>query len=136
MSEHYRDLTKKEKEVLNVIVNNIEGLKNEELAKKLNITRATFCAHLMNIYYKSRQHIDILGFWLQIAKMSVAPIAVSIAASYLLCGQDIDSWSELLKYILIYLAAYLPMLYIFSLNTYERGLLKELFMNLKRIVSR
>lgn len=102
------------------------------------ITGALLLGHglIMNIYYKSRQHIDILGFWLQIAKMSVAPIAVSIAASYLLRGQDIDSWSELLKYILIYLAAYLPMLYIFSLNTYERGLLKELFMNLKRIVSR
>lgn len=102
------------------------------------ITGALLLGHglIMNIYYKSRQHIDILGFWLQIAKMSVAPIAVSIAASYLLCGQDIGSWSELLKYILIYLAAYLPMLYIFSLNTYERGLLKELFMNLKRIVSR
>ena len=102
------------------------------------ITGALLLGHglIMNIYYKSRQHIDILGFWLQIAKMSVAPIAVSIAASYLLCDQDIDSWSELLKYILIYLAAYLPMLYIFSLNTYERGLLKELFMNLKRIVSR
>lgn len=102
------------------------------------ITGALLLGHglIMNIYYKSRQHIDILGFWLQIAKMSVAPIAVSIAASYLLCDQNIGSWSELLKYILIYLAAYLPMLYIFSLNTYERGLLKELFMNLKRIVSR
>ena len=102
------------------------------------ITGALLLGHglIMNIYYKSKQNIDILGFWLQIAKMSVAPIAISIAASYLLCSQDIDSWSELLKYILIYLAAYLPMLYIFSLNTYERGLLKELFMNLKRIVSR
>ena len=102
------------------------------------ITGALLLGHglIMNIYYKSKQNIDILGFWLQIAKMSVAPIAISIAASYLLCSQDIDSWSELLKYILIYLAAYLPMLYIFSLNTYEKGLLKELFMNLKRIVSR
>lgn len=102
------------------------------------ITGALLLGHglIMNIYYKSKQNIDILGFWLQIAKMSVAPIAISIAASYLLSSQDIDSWSELLKYILIYLAAYLPMLYIFSLNTYEKGLLKELFMNLKRIVSR
>ena len=102
------------------------------------ITGALLLGHglIMNIYYKSKQNIDILGFWLQIAKMSVAPIAISIVASYLLCSQDIDSWSELLKYILIYLAAYLPMLYIFSLNTYEKGLLKELFMNLKRIVSR
>lgn len=102
------------------------------------ITGALLLGHglIMNIYYNRSQHIDILGFWLQIAKMSVAPIAVSIAASYLLCDQNIGSWSELLKYILIYLAAYLPMLYIFSLNTYERGLLKELFMNLKRIVSR
>lgn len=102
------------------------------------ITGALLLGHglIMNIYYKSKQNIDILGFWLQIAKMSVAPIAISIAASYLLCSQDIDSWSKLLKYILIYLAAYLPMLYIFSLNTYEKGLLKELFMNLKRIVSR
>ena len=102
------------------------------------ITGALLLGHglIMNIYYKSKQNIDILGFWLQIAKMSVAPIAISIAASYLLCSQDIDSWSELLKYILIYLAAYLPMLYIFSLNTYEKGLLKELFMNLKRIESR
>lgn len=102
------------------------------------ITGALLLGHglIMNIYYKSKQNIDILGFWLQIAKMSVAPIAVSIATFYLLSGQNIDSWSELLKYILIYLAAYLPMLYIFSLNTYEKGLLKELFMNLKRIVSR
>jgi DNA-binding NarL/FixJ family response regulator len=59
MSEFYKDLTNKEKEVLNVVVNNIEGLKNEELAKKLNITRATFCTHLINIYYKTRTNSQI-----------------------------------------------------------------------------
>lgn len=59
MPEFYKDLTKKEKEVLNVVVNNIEGLKNGELTKKLNITKSTFCAHLMNIYYKTYTNSQI-----------------------------------------------------------------------------
>ena len=59
MSEYSDTLTRKEQEVYDAIINNIEGLKNKDLAKKLEMSRSTFCTHLMNIYYKTRTNSQI-----------------------------------------------------------------------------
>ena len=59
MSEYSDTLTNKEQDVYNAIINNIEGLKNKELAKQLKMSRSTFCTHLMNIYYKTHTNSQI-----------------------------------------------------------------------------
>ena len=53
MSEYYSSaLTPREKEVYCKVVNNIKGLKQEELAQELGLSKSTFHTHLLNIYIK------------------------------------------------------------------------------------
>lgn len=53
MPEFYKNLTPKEQEIYNLIINNIEGEKIEELAKKANISYYTMRTHLQHIYEKT-----------------------------------------------------------------------------------
>ena len=53
------ELTEREQEVLNLIVNNVKGEELKDLAKKLHITRNTFATHLNNIYFKKNAHSQI-----------------------------------------------------------------------------
>lgn len=45
-------LTKRERDVYNAIINNVEGLSVKELSKELNIQPSSFNTYLLNIYQK------------------------------------------------------------------------------------
>ena len=47
------NLTKREKEVYNKIINNVEGKSRKELAKDLYISAGTFHTHLLKIFEKT-----------------------------------------------------------------------------------
>ena len=47
------NLTKREKEVYNKIINNVEGKSRKELAKELYISDGTFHTHLLRIFEKT-----------------------------------------------------------------------------------
>lgn len=47
------NLTKREKEVYNKIINNIEGKSRKELAKEMFISAGTFHTHLLRIFEKT-----------------------------------------------------------------------------------
>jgi DNA-binding NarL/FixJ family response regulator len=53
------ELTEREQEVLDLIVNNVKGEELKDLAKKLHITRSTFITHLNSIYFKKNAHSQI-----------------------------------------------------------------------------
>ena len=78
---------------------------------------------VMNIYYQVRQKIDIVGFWLEIAKMSVVPAVLTVAAYYALLQFSLDTVPELIVGICVYLIVYLPLFFKFSMNQYERDLI-------------
>lgn len=59
MSEFYKVLTPKEKEVYCKIINNIEGKPQKELAKELFISLNTFHTHLLNIFLKTETKSQI-----------------------------------------------------------------------------
>ena len=89
---------------------------------------------IMNIYYKRVQKIDISGFWIEIIKMNIAPILLSIIAYFLfnhalMC----DTWFKLVMSILIYGLFYIGSCCFFSLNKEEKSLLLGPF---KRIVTK
>ncbi len=78
---------------------------------------------VMNIYYQVKQGIDILHFWKEILKMSIAPGALAVACYFVLQNIPLDSVLKLAIGIVVYLAVYLPLFYIFSMNNYERELI-------------
>jgi DNA-binding NarL/FixJ family response regulator len=53
------ELTEREQEVFDLIINNIKGEEIKSLAKKLHISRNTFVTHLNSIYFKKNAHSQI-----------------------------------------------------------------------------
>ena len=77
---------------------------------------------IMNIYYRKKQELDVLHFWKEILKMSVVPIILILAASYLLPNFALDSWAKLGAAIAVFAVIYIPLFWIFSMNKYEKDL--------------
>lgn len=88
---------------------------------------------VMNIYYQAKQKINIVGFWFEIAKMSIVPAILTIAGYYVLQQIALDSVVKLILGIVAYLVVYLPLFYLFSMNAYERDLIVK---PLKKILKR
>lgn len=80
---------------------------------------------VMNVYYQVRQRIDIVRFWVEIFKMSIAPTCLTIAAYHMLQHYAIDSVLKLCVGIFLYLLVYLPLFFALSMNTYERNLILQ-----------
>ena len=78
---------------------------------------------VMNIYYRVKQQINIVRFWIEIIKMSIIPALMTIVTYYILQNFTIDSIPELCIGILLYLIAYLPLFFALSMNAYERDLI-------------
>ena len=94
---------------------------------------------IMNVYYQKKQHIDIKLFWLEISKMSIVPILLCVLCGLLLSLTDIDM-SRMRNFIMVamlFCVVYLPCIWFFSMNEYERNLfvepLKKVF---KPVISR
>lgn len=77
---------------------------------------------IMNIYYAKKQHIDILFFWKEILRMSIIPILVGCITFLGTHYYTIDSWGKLLLCIVLFSLFYIPLFFVFSLNTYEKNL--------------
>lgn len=88
---------------------------------------------VMNIYYQAKQKINIVGFWFEIAKMSIVPAVLTVVGYYVLQQFALDSVVKLVLGIVAYLVVYLPIFYLFSMNTYERDLIVK---PLKKILKR
>lgn len=78
---------------------------------------------VMNVYYQVRQKINIVGFWLEIIKMSFVPAALTILTYYVLQNIALDSVLKLVTGIALYLIVYLPLFFLLSMNAYERDLI-------------
>lgn len=77
---------------------------------------------VMNVYYKLRQKIDIFMFWLNIFRMSIIPALITFIAYWILQCVVIDSWKNWVVCVVVYLTVYLPMFFLFSMNSFERNL--------------
>ena len=88
---------------------------------------------IMNIYYRARQKIDIVCFWIEIVKMTIVPAILCVVTYYLLQQVILDSVLKLVVGIGLYLIVYLPLFFKFSMNQYERDLV---IMPVKRLLKR
>ncbi|MBR6124025.1 oligosaccharide flippase family protein [Candidatus Saccharibacteria bacterium] len=77
---------------------------------------------IMNVYYQVRQRINIVRFWLEIFKMSIAPVCMTAITYHILQQFALDTVVKLVVGIVLYLLVYLPMFFVLSMNSYERDL--------------
>lgn len=80
---------------------------------------------ILNIYYHVKQKLNIVMFWKQIAKMSVVPVVVTLLSIFVLNHFSVKTWYELLVGIMVFCVFYIPLFWKFSMNEYERGLIKD-----------
>lgn len=78
----------------------------------------------MNIYYFKKQNIDIPRFWIEIGKMSIVPVIVTLVYIYIFPKFNISTISSLFLGILFYSAIYIPLFWLFSMNKYEKQLIQ------------
>ena len=82
---------------------------------------------IMNIYYSKRQNLDIAAFWSEICKMSPVPLLMMIGGLATWPYFNYSNPSTLFVGIAVYLVVYIPLLYLFGMNDYERGLIRQSF---------
>ncbi len=82
---------------------------------------------IMNIYYHTKQQLDVLKFWKEICKMDLVPVAISLIFIYLTQNVFIiDSWSSLAIGVLLYGIIYIPLFVVLGMNKYERNLFRPI----------
>lgn len=89
---------------------------------------------VMNVYYRVKQNIDILKFWIEIAKMSIVPGCMIVSFYCILQYFVLDSVLKLCVGIFLYLLVYLPLFFVCSMNTYERNLILNPVKKIMKIV--
>ncbi|MBO7105498.1 MAG: oligosaccharide flippase family protein [Fibrobacter sp.] len=88
---------------------------------------------VMNVYYQVKQKIDIVGFWIEIVKMSIVPAVLTVLTYYVLQQYALDTVAKLVAGIIVYLLVYLPLFFALSMNSYERDLILK---PIKKILKR
>jgi hypothetical protein len=88
---------------------------------------------IMNIYYRSKQGLDVIAFWREIIKMSIAPLIICGLSYIALQNYSVTSWSSFAIASILFSVIYLTTFFRFSMNSSERDLFVK---PLKRIINR
>lgn len=84
---------------------------------------------VMNIYYRVKQNINIARFWIEISKMSIVPFSLTIIGYCVLKYVELNSFGLLGLGIFGYLMLFIPLFYGFSMNSYERNIVRNAIKN-------
>lgn len=80
---------------------------------------------IMNIYYYKITKLNIPLFWKNIISMSVIPIIMIMISLFIAQFSPFNSWFKLIIAIIIYTLIYSAGMYIFSMNAYERDVIRQ-----------
>lgn len=88
---------------------------------------------VMNIYYSKSQKLDISQFWIEIIRMSIFPVILTVVG--ILSGQVVDFSKplNLIMGIILFVIIYAAGMWLFSMNSYEKDLIGA---PVKRLVKR
>lgn len=81
---------------------------------------------MLNIYYKHKIGLNIPCFWSEILKMSVIPFIFVVLGGTLLHQVTIPTIGEFVVFATILTLLYIPLFYLFSMNSYERKLIQDI----------
>ncbi len=88
---------------------------------------------VMNIYYHRKIKINIIHFWAEIAKMSILPAIILIAGYQVVMRYPILTIPSFILACIIFAVIYIPLFWLFSMNSYERGVVTT---SLKKLTTR
>lgn len=109
--------------VLQVILSRYYGALGCAIAVGLaNIVGQGF---LLNRYYYRKQGLDIPKFWKEIGKMSLSPVIIILLGLVTVQFLQIDSWFKFAVAALCLCLLYMPMMWKWGMNDYERHLLSR-----------
>lgn len=91
---------------------------------------------IMNIVYHKKINIDVLQYWKNILRQTAGMIIPFIAGALIMAFVQIDSILKLLVYIIIYCIVYCVCVYLFSMNNYEKSLVKAIIDKCKKILKK
>lgn len=77
---------------------------------------------VMNIYYKIVIHLDIIRFWREIGKMSIAPLLLCAIGYLILQRIEINTMLTFISAALIFSLIYVAVIWKTVMNSYERNL--------------
>lgn len=80
---------------------------------------------IMNIYYQRKQGIDIKRFWCEIGRMITAPIFLTVLWCMLSYKLDFSNLIYLITGIILFTMLFIPLIWKFSMNGYERQLIRK-----------
>lgn len=78
---------------------------------------------VMNIYYYVKQRINIPDFWRQNLRQLITPIIITIIGLLTKPYFDYSKITVLCAGIVIFTVIYFPLIWFFSMNSYERGII-------------
>lgn len=85
---------------------------------------------ILNWYYHTRQHLDIINFWKEIGKMTIVPAIVALLGYFIVGKLTIDNWLKFILAVGCIMILYIPLIWRFGMNESERQLISK---PLKRI---
>lgn len=80
---------------------------------------------IMNWYYHKKTGIDVIKFWKNIILMLPVPSILTVLGCIATHFVTINSWMSLFIGILIYSIVFIPLLYLFTMNEYEKNTFKK-----------
>lgn len=80
---------------------------------------------IMNIYYHKRCNVDVVVFWKNIVRMLLGVIIPAIFGVVLMRFIDLYVIWKLCVFIVVYTAVYCASVWLISMNTYEKSLIKR-----------
>ena len=94
---------------------------------------ALFIGHvlIMNIYYHKKININMIAFWKEIIKMSIAPILFSTLSFFAIKQININQWTQWLISVCIFSILYCLIFWLTSMNRYEKDLVKGMIQKIK-----
>jgi O-antigen/teichoic acid export membrane protein len=84
---------------------------------------------IMNIYYHIRQGLDMIKFWKEIFKMSIVPLVLGVITYFVMNDYPLNTIAKLVIGIIMFSIIFIPMFWTFSMNQYERDLIKKPVLN-------
>ncbi|MBR5272584.1 MAG: oligosaccharide flippase family protein [Clostridia bacterium] len=82
---------------------------------------------IMNWYYHKKMQIDIPRFWFNVLKLCPVPVGMTLLGFGITYFVDVSGIWRFLIGAVIYTIVYLPLLWITSLNKYEKGIFEDIF---------
>lgn len=84
---------------------------------------------IINIYYQRVQHLEIVCFWKNILRMAIMPAAASLVFYMILQNYEINTWSDWIKWVAVFLPIYGITTFVGAMNKTEK---KMIFSIVKR----